>query len=88
MIPIHELLNRIRWDQEFGDADFIIGYYDRLEDKIIQVPLKEIYFDKEDHFDFELIDEEGTAHTIPLHRIREVTRNGERIWHRNGDLAH
>ena len=84
MIPIHELLNRIRWDHEFGDAEFVVGYYDRLEDKIIRVPLKELVFDQEDHFDFELVDEEGTTHTIPLHRIREVIRNGEPIWHRNG----
>ena len=31
MMPIHELLNRMRWDKEFAKADFLIGYYDRLE---------------------------------------------------------
>ena len=59
MIPIHELLNRIRWDQVYGNADFVIGYYDRVADKVITVPLKELYFVKEDHFDFELLDEDG-----------------------------
>ncbi len=82
MIPIHELLSRIRWDDEYGKADFVIVYYDRLEDKLIPVPLKELYFDKEDHFDFQLLDEEGVTHTIPLHRIRQVLRNGERVWER------
>jgi len=82
MIPIHELLNRIKWDDEFGQADFIIGYHDRFEDGIIKVPLKELFFNKEDHFDFELIDDMGDMHTIPLHRIREVYRNGQLIWHR------
>ncbi len=82
MIPIPELLSRIRWDKEYGNADFIIGYYDRVEDRIITVPLKELYFDKQDHFDFELIDEEGESHTIPLHRIRQVFRNGECVWQR------
>jgi uncharacterized protein (UPF0248 family) len=71
MLPIHELLNRIRWDEEFGNASFVIGYYDRVEDKIVEVPLKEIIFDKEDHFDFELVDDEGVTHTIPLHRATD-----------------
>jgi uncharacterized protein (UPF0248 family) len=82
MIPIHELLNRIRWDEDYGNADFIIGYYDRVENRIIKVCLKELFFDKEDHFDFELIDEVGETHTIPLHRIKEVYRNGDLVWRR------
>ena len=83
MIPIHELLNRIRWDEEYSRASFVIGYYDRVADKIIRVAFKELYFDPEDHFDFSLLDEEGELHTIPLHRIREVFRNGVRIWERH-----
>ena len=82
MIPIHELLNRIRWDEEFGNANFVIGYYDRLEDKIMDVPLKELIFDRDDHFDFELVDDDGVTHTIPLHRIKTVYRDGNLIWHR------
>jgi len=31
MKPIHEILNRIRWDREYARADFKVGYYDRLE---------------------------------------------------------
>jgi len=84
MIPIHELLNRIKWDDEFGRADFIIGYHDRFEKGIIKVALKELFFNKEDHFDFELIDNMGETHTVPLHRIRDVYRNGKLIWHREG----
>ncbi len=53
-----------------------------LKISIIKVPLKELLFDKEDHFDFELIDDMGETHTIPLHRIREVYRDGKLIWHR------
>jgi len=75
MIPIHELLNRIRWDENYGKADFVIGYYDRVADKIIRVPFKEVSLDPEDHFDFSLVDDEGNVHTIPLHRIRQVFRN-------------
>jgi uncharacterized protein (UPF0248 family) len=82
MIPIHELLSRIRWDKEFGRGDFVIGYYDRIEDRIIRVPMREISFEPGDHFDFELTDREGVLHSIPLHRIKEVRKDGELIWHR------
>jgi uncharacterized protein (UPF0248 family) len=81
-MPIHELLNRIRWDTKFGQADFEIGYYDRVEDRIIHVPMREIFFETGDHFAFDLYDKEGELHSIPLHRVKEVIRNGELIWHR------
>lgn len=82
MIPIHELLNRIRWDAEYAKGDFQIGYFDRMQQKIIKVPLKQIAFIREDHFAFQFYDEEGEAHSVPLHRIKEVYRGGELIWHR------
>lgn len=82
MIPIHELLNRIRWDEAFGEADFVIGYYDRVDDRIVRVPLRALSFEPGDHFAFDLYDEEGELHSIPLHRIKEVYRNRELIWHR------
>ena len=33
MIPIQELISRIRWDREFGNADFAIGYHDRTTER-------------------------------------------------------
>ena len=82
MIPIHDLLNRIRWDKAFGQADFVIGYYDRVAGVIIRVPLGDISFEAGDHFSFDLFDDEGVQHCIPLHRIKEVYRDGQLIWHR------
>ncbi|HKJ10667.1 MAG TPA: DUF504 domain-containing protein [Gammaproteobacteria bacterium] len=84
MIPIQELLNRIRWDPAFGAADFTIGYYDRVEERILRVPLSRLWVEPGDHFAFQLMDAEGEQHSVPLHRIREVYRNGELIWHRDG----
>lgn len=84
MIPIHALLNRIRWDAQFGQGRFAVGYYDRVIDAIIVVPFDAIGFDPEDQFAFQFTDADGTARSIPLHRIRDVYKNGERIWHREG----
>ena len=82
MQPIQELLSRIRWDESFGDASFTLGYYDRVEDRIIPVAFKEVWFEPDDHFDFYLLDEDGEEHRIPLHRVKQVFRNGDLIWHR------
>ncbi len=82
MITIRELLNRIRWDREYGRGDFAIGYFDRLEQRIIVVPLGEVRFDAGDHASLVLCDTAGEPLSIPLHRVHELYRNGELIWHR------
>ncbi len=82
MTPIHELLNRVRWDPEFSKGDFQLGYYDRAEDRIIRVPLKELSFPEDSPLTFQLTDLEGRVHRIPFHRVREVYKNSQRIWHR------
>ncbi|HEC17381.1 MAG TPA: DUF504 domain-containing protein [Sedimenticola sp.] len=82
MIPIQELLNRIKWDKSFGAGRFEITYYDRVEEKNIRIPMTDVFFDEADHFSFQCFDPEGETHTIPLHRIREVFKDGKLIWHR------
>ncbi|MCW8827892.1 MAG: DUF504 domain-containing protein [Gammaproteobacteria bacterium] len=82
MRPIHELFSRIRWDEEFGAADFTVGYFDRVAQQIVCVPFHQLLFDAQDHFAFRLVDEEGALHTIPYHRVKELYRNGVLIWYR------
>lgn len=82
MIPIQELLSRIRWDPEFGQGEFVIGYYDRVRNALTRVPLRELRFEPGDHYAFQFIDAAGEVHDVPLHRVREVYRNGELIWRR------
>lgn len=84
MQPIHELLNRIRWDEEFGRGEFVVGYLDHVEGRIVHVPIEDIFYEPEDHFRFDVIDEDGEVHAIPFHRVREVYRDGELIWSRKG----
>ena len=82
MQPVHELLNRIHWDPEFGEGEFELGFLDRVEDKIIRMPFSKIIFVPGDHFFFHYMDEDGVEHDVPFHRIKSVYKNGELIWHR------
>ena len=81
----HHLFNRIRWNPEFGCGDFAIGYFDRVERRIIVVPLRELSINSEDHFAFDVLDDNGELHHVPFHRVRQVFRNGELIWHRKNE---
>lgn len=83
MMPIQNLLNRIRWDEDFARGEFTLGYYDRIEDRIIRVRLRDIVFPPGDHFAFEVIDDEGALHSVPYHRVREVLKDGTFIWSRH-----
>lgn len=82
MQPIHELLNRIRWDPAYRDSKFEIGYYDRVRKQIIRISFQAMLFAKNDHFGFDLIDDEGEVHQIPFHRIKRVYRDEKLIWRR------
>ncbi len=82
MIPIHELLNRVRWDEEFGNARFEIEYYDRVERRPIRVALADIDWSKDDPYFVHIVDIHGETHPVPMHRIKSVYRDGCRIWHR------
>ncbi len=82
METIQQLLNRIRWDEEFGQGDFEVGIYDRIEDSVEFQPLENLHMEKGHHFSFTLCIDSKEL-TIPYHRIREVHKNGECIWKRN-----
>lgn len=82
MIPIHQLLNRIRWDKEFGAGYFEIGYEDHAQKKIIRIAFADIHFEAAEKSSFRFEDEDGDMRTIPFHRIRQVFRDGALIWSR------
>ena len=83
MIPIQDLLHRIQWDTAFAKAAFMIGYYDRVEGKIILVPFRRVHLARGEHFSFDVEMDEGGTCMVPFHRVREVWRNGELIWKRD-----
>lgn len=82
MIPIQELLSRMRWDPAFKHAEIVVGYYDRVDKQIVKVPLARIEFAGDSHSAFEAIAADGSVHSVPYHRVREVYRDGELIWQR------
>lgn len=82
MIPLHELLNRIHWDPEFGRGDFRIGYLDHVRGELVYVSPMEMRRDPDSHFCFDVKDEEGIMRSVPYHRVKEVWKDGALIWHR------
>ena len=42
MQPIHELLNKIKWDKREDPKQYSIFYYDRILKKLIKVPYAKI----------------------------------------------
>jgi uncharacterized protein (UPF0248 family) len=82
MIPIQDLLHRIQWDPEFGKAEHVVGYLDRVSGTLVRVPFRRIRFPTGEHFALEAVQDDGAVHDVPLHRVREVWRDGVLIWHR------
>lgn len=82
MIPIHELLNRIRWDESLAKGSFVIGYYDRVEKSIVRVPFDRVQLEPGNHFSFQVSDADGYAHEVPFHRVKALYKDGQLIWHR------
>lgn len=82
MQPIHELLNRIHWDHDFGRGEFELWFLDHVGEKMVKLKLHELTFLSGDRFFFYYTDEHCVEHSVPLHRIKAVYKNGELIWHR------
>ena len=82
MMPIQDLLHRVRWDPEFGKGNWVLGYFDRPTGAIVRVPFKNVRFPAGDHFSVETIEADGTIHTVPFHRIREMWHDDRLVWSR------
>jgi len=78
MLPIHELLNKIKWDKRENPDDYLIFYYDRILKKLIQLPYNKI---KRIEGSFMVLDNEEESN-VPLHRIRKVAKNNAVVWER------
>ncbi len=77
-----DILNKIKWDKSEEPEKTFVFYYDRILDKFVRVPFTSI---KDIGKNFITIEKEGEEAEIPVHRIREVRRNGNLIWKRGKD---
>ncbi len=78
-IYIGDLLNQIRWDKKFKPEEFLIVYFDRIHQKTFEIPF--ISIGRSGNF-FTVKSKVGESY-IPLHRIKEVKRDGKVIWKRD-----
>ena len=78
MQPIHELLNKIKWDKRENPNEYSIFYFDRILKKLIKIPYNKI---KRVEGIFMVLDNEDESN-VPLHRIKKVTRNNIIVWQR------
>lgn len=83
MLPIQKLLSRIRWDPRFRQGQYTLGYFDRVARRIVLVRFDNVRFPSGVRGMFEIQDDEGVLHRIPLHRVRGVYRDGRLIWERH-----
>lgn len=79
MIPIRELLNKIKWDKRENPKDYAVFYYDRVEDLLKEIKYEDI---KRIDSGFLIIELAGKDVNIPLHRIKKVKKKGGVVWER------
>ena len=89
MVPIQDLLHRIRWDPVWRGSRFDIGYLDRVAGGVVRVPIASTSFEHTPDGALACTDPDGRVVHIPLHRIRIVWRDDAAIWERRaGELPH
>jgi uncharacterized protein (UPF0248 family) len=77
MIPIKDLINKIKWDKRESPKDYSLIYIDLGKKK--ELAYKDI---KKLEGNFMIIERNGEETEIPLHRIREVKKKGKVVWKR------
>ncbi|MBI2647469.1 DUF504 domain-containing protein [Candidatus Woesearchaeota archaeon] len=78
MIPIKDLLNKIKWDKRENPKQYSIFYYDRILNRLIKIPYTKI---KKLEGSFMVLNNEEESN-IPLHRIKKVMKNNIVVWER------
>ncbi|MBC8500695.1 MAG: DUF504 domain-containing protein [Nanoarchaeota archaeon] len=79
MIPIKDFLNKIKWDSNLSEEDYTIYYFDRIENKLLELRYKDI---KRLEGNFIITNINNKEINVPLHRIRKVEKEGVVVWQR------
>lgn len=77
-----DILNRIKWDPDYGSGAFELSYYDRVMDKVLGTPfstgdLEEVEADR-----VCFTNESSELIELPHHRLRTIRRDGTVILQR------
>ena len=78
MIPIQDLLNKIKWDKREAPEQYSIFYFDRILKNLIEISYARI---KRIEGSFMVLDNIEESN-IPLHRIKKVMKNEVVVWER------
>lgn len=82
MMPIEEILARIRWDPAYAAARFEIAYLDHDQADLVRVPIGPAELGEHPAQSVQVAGPDGVIHAIPPHRIKAVYRDGALIWER------
>jgi uncharacterized protein (UPF0248 family) len=73
LTPASEVLRRIKWDYALDPSDFIVRYYDRMEDQILSCDFSAPNASVQGK-------EEAFVFAIPEHRIAAVQYKQQTVW--------
>ena len=79
MQQIKDLLNQIRWDKRKKPEEYSVHYFDRVKKGLMEIKYNGI---KRLEGTFMVIEKNSEETSIPLHRVRQVRRNGKLVWER------
>lgn len=79
MIYILDLLNKIKWDSRENQEHYTLYYQDRIENKLKEIRYTDIIAIEPPCM---LLSLNKKITYIPLHRIREIKKQGKVIWQR------
>jgi len=80
MIYILDLLNKIKWDKRENQEHYTIHYQDRTENKLREIKYTDIISIEPP---FMLLNINKKITYIPLHRIKEIRKQGKVVWKRD-----
>lgn len=83
MQPIHELLNKIKWDKRENPEQYSVFYFDRVLNKLIKIPYAKI---KAVEGSFMVLDNKDESN-VPLHRVKKVAKGNLVVWERKNMAA-
>lgn len=82
MQPIHRLIQQLRWDPRFAEADLRLGYHDRVLDRTVVVGIDHVELERGNRFSFRLVSDSAESIGVPFHRVRAVWCDDRQIWAR------